>query len=952
MHRLIVASALALAALLSPQLAAAGDAPAAAAAASRPDPNQIRPDPAVRRGVLANGLRYAVMSNPRPTGGLSLRLGMDVGSFDEREDERGAAHFVEHMVFNGSRNFPEGDVDKIFQPLGVAFGQDQNAATGLFATVYGLDLHTTAAQPVDTAFRWLRDVADGALFSPDAVNRERGVILAERESDLTPVEATREALMQFYGKGLRSTDRDPIGTLDTLRKLDAPALRAFYKRWYRPQNATVVVVGDLPVEVLEKKVAEAFSSWTAEGPAPQRAPRGAPKGDRGLEVLTRTEPNAPTLVDACRLRPADPLLPDDVAGLRRRTAGEIWRRALQARLARAAQDPQSGLLSVDVDLTDESREAARTCVSAVAVGDRWRDALATMTAELRRFAAYGPTDRELETVVEQIRSLYRGAVGAAETRDTVGLAQMLVESGLTGAVIPSPREAFRAYDQAVEDLTPADVKAAFARDWSGDGPLVTVVSPSALQPTALAEAWAQDQAAPVLAQYKDPEVVKWAYASFGKPGAVARREVEAVGGFVRYTFGNGVVLNFKHTGLERGEVLVDVRFGRGQADIANRDTFLAQMAASAFKLGGLGKHSVEELYGQFPAGAWDAELSIDHDAFRLRGGTNAVTLDRQIAILAAYMSDPGFRPSIDSRLAASMQATYRSYATSPEMVVSMALNKALDPASGGLPTEAEAARMRAKDFERVLKPIILNSPLEVNVVGDADEAAVVEMVAKTFGALPRRNGEPQGPVRQFIRVPQGSAQVIRATHEGSAEKAVASLVWPLYVATPERRREEMAINLMAEVFNNSLRRRIREDLGKSYAPQAGTVMPDKADQGLLTAVIETYPADVDDVVAETRRLAKSLAAGQITQADLEEARQPMLTRMSGEEGSNQFWLDVISGSSVDPQRAPDIVGLDRLIASIRLDEVQKAAADWLSKDPIVVVATPKSAPAQTAQVAP
>lgn len=255
MVRFFVASCLAVSVALG-----AGAPPALAAVPAetqtlRPDPRALQPDPEVKRGVLPNGVHYEILRNPRPEGGISLRLGMNVGSFEESEAERGAAHFVEHMVFNGSKNFPEGEVDKIFQPLGVQFGQDQNAATGLYSTVYGLDLRTTADMPVATAFRWLRDVADGALFEPQAVNRERGVIMAEREQDLSSIEDTREAMRQFQGKGLRSTDRDPIGTVESLKGLNSDSLKAFYRRWYRPENATVVVVGDLPVEVMEKRIA-------------------------------------------------------------------------------------------------------------------------------------------------------------------------------------------------------------------------------------------------------------------------------------------------------------------------------------------------------------------------------------------------------------------------------------------------------------------------------------------------------------------------------------------------------------------------------------------------------------------------------------------------------------------------------------------------------------------------
>jgi len=706
----------------------------------------------------------------------------------------------------------------------------------------------------------------------------------------------------------------------------------------------VVVIGDLPVDQLEKMVADTFGSWKAEGPMPARAPHGKPRTDRGLDILVRSEPNAPTMVEACKVKPADPHRKLTVDTLRERTVSQLWRRVLESRLTRSTITDKPPFLSASVYSSDDSREAAETCLTLIAADDDWRTALDSGLAELKRLGAQGPTDHEFETAIEEFRSRYRGAVGAAPTRDSVDMAQDLIETGLEGDLPPAPREAMRAFDQAVEDVTPADLKAALARDWSGDGPLISVVSPKAPDKAAVRTAWNQAQSAAVLAAYVEPPMTKWAYPSFGRPGQVAKREVIPVGDFVRVTFKNGVVLNFKHTDFQSEEVVVDVRFANGQHDVPNRDDFMSQMAASSFKAGGLGKESVDEIYAQLGANTWEADLNIDFDAFRLRGRSSVSSLDRQVNILAAYMSDPGFRPAIDARLSAMMKATYRSYSTSPQLVMTSALDKALDPSGGGLPSQEEASRLRVRDFERLLKPIVLNAPMELTIVGDVDEKMAVALVAQSFGALPRREPWKTDPkTHHFINIPDNAPKVIRATHEGSREQAIASVVWPLWVAEPPRRREEMAINMAGEILSQKLRRRIREDLGMSYAPEAATRMPDHADQGVLTAVIEAYPADIDAVVTETKKLAAAMVGGDITQAELDEVRTPLVSGMRASEKTNAYWVDVMSGSYADAARAPDILSEADIISAITLDEVKKAAKVWLSKEPIVVLATPKAA---------
>ena len=169
---------LALAALF----AAAGAAEAQTASASAvATADAVRPDPAVRRGVLPNGLRYAVMRNAQPAQGVSIRMNIKVGSFDESDDEQGIAHFLEHMAFNGTRSIAEDELDRVFAAQGVAFGKDQNASTGHFDTTYYLDLPLADARKLDLGFRWMREIGDGMDLSPEWVNRARGVVLEEQD---------------------------------------------------------------------------------------------------------------------------------------------------------------------------------------------------------------------------------------------------------------------------------------------------------------------------------------------------------------------------------------------------------------------------------------------------------------------------------------------------------------------------------------------------------------------------------------------------------------------------------------------------------------------------------------------------------------------------------------------------------------------------------------------------
>ena len=257
------------------------------------DPAVIRWDPAIRHGALANGLRYAVMRNATPNGGVFIRLGIGVGSLDDPDDALGAAHFLEHMAFGGSHAQLQADVEKVFAAAGVAFGRDRNAHTELLSTTYEIDLPHGDPQALDLGFRWLRQVADGAQLTAETVERERGIILAERETRLSDITQAGEASVAFEAPGSRLARGSAVGSRESISGMSAPTLQALYDAWYRPENAVVVVVGDQPLDVLEARVRDSFATWRGRGAAGERPAPAAIDDRRGLDALALSEPNLP-----------------------------------------------------------------------------------------------------------------------------------------------------------------------------------------------------------------------------------------------------------------------------------------------------------------------------------------------------------------------------------------------------------------------------------------------------------------------------------------------------------------------------------------------------------------------------------------------------------------------------------------------------------------------------------
>lgn len=441
-----------------------------------PNAPPLQTDPLVRYGRLPNGLRYAVQHNATPKGALSLRLGFDVGSYDEADDERGAAHFVQHMAFGSTRSFPNDQLALTFAPLGVTFSRDRNAATGFNRTVYQIDLATPTPREGDLALKWLGDVADGLAFVPSEVERERAVIQTERGTNASAFRQLRDRIEAFEDAGLRSHERLPIGTQQSVAALTAQQLRAFYDRWYRPDRAFLVIVGDLPVDDLEKQVKAAFAGWTPRGAAGVSPPAALPPA-RTSDAQMQSDPRVAAVARICRVAAPEPT-GDELSNLRSLLMRGLWQAALEERLNvyKSRRDtPYS-----EISISDELRpDALKTCVAVTPLKGRELAAIAAVSGEIRRFGQEGPSEGELDIAVEQLRNSIRRGIDAPP-RSSPARADDLVDRALDALPQLSPRAGLKALDSLMDDVGPEAVKATFARDWSGAGPLVTGTTPQVL----------------------------------------------------------------------------------------------------------------------------------------------------------------------------------------------------------------------------------------------------------------------------------------------------------------------------------------------------------------------------------------------------------------------------------------------------------------------------------------
>jgi zinc protease len=425
---------------------------------------------------------------------------------------------------------------------------------------------------------------------------------------------------------------------------------------------------------------------------------------------------------------------------------------------------------------------------------------------------------------------------------------------------------------------------------------------------------------------------------------------EALPEYVRLRFRNGTILNFKQTGFKPGEVEIRIRFGRGERGLPAAERSATEFGAAMLAEGGLGKLDYEQVGAAFASTNWKFKLNVDSTAFFLSSNPMNDQVEGELQLMAAYMTDPAFRPDLDNKLPTALDFFYRYLKTDPMAVATDALDQKLFPGLGTMPPREVALGWRAADFARLLKPTLTRSPAEITIVGDIGESEAIAAVARTFGALPQRPALPAatgpGALRRF---PASLPDAMTALHQGPGDKAAAIVMWPLYVAEPARRKEEHALSLLAGVFRERLFHEARVRLGKVYEANVVNPMPDYGDEGSIAAQIQAAPADLDPLIAVARRIAAELAAGGIRQDEIDRARQLLIAERTPMQKQNAPWAGLLSHEADDPRALDDLLLYPAQMAALTLDDVRAVAAAWLKREPMVVRSLPQPAASASAR---
>ncbi len=883
--------------LLAPLLAFAADFPH--------QTSDLPVDPGVHWGKLDNGLRYALLHNPEPRGRISARLAIRVGSLYENDNERGLAHFLEHMAFNGSRHFPRADVVEFFQRLGMDFGGDTNASTGFDRTIYQLELPDTKPETLRESLTFFADVAGGLLLESKEIDKERGIILSEKRARDSVGLRTFLAELEFLVPDTRFPQRLPIGTEKVISTAGRERFVGFYDAWYRPERMVLVLAGDFDPAAAEPLVREIFGPLEARGPALPEPRLGTVAPSEEVTAHLHTEKEAGNTNVALETVAPYTFETDNAANRLKYLPRTLALQMLNRRLSILAKQEGAPFLSGLVGVTEQFDFFRNASIELNCRPDQWAAALAVAEQELRRALDHGFQPEELAEAVAGMKNNLEQAVRTAATRRSSALADELTGDLLDRSVTTHPSAELALYSPALVAVTPEQCTAALRATWSETAGRKIFVAGNLELPKAAQNITAayNNSRRTIVTPPPRKEQAAFAYTDFGKPGKVDETKVVEDLDATLIEFKNGVRLNLKPTDFEAGRIRVSVRIGGGTLTQPPGQRGLGLLANVAFTTGGLGQHSVDDLQRLLAGKTVGLAFGAQTDAFTFGGATNRDDLLLQLQLICAYLTDPGYRPESLRQVHKMADQTYLRLAHVPEGPIQLEVAPLLasgDPRFGLPPKEVLLARS-LDELKAWLTPQFAKGAIEVAIVGDFDPEATLTAVAQTFGALPKRQKKPAYEAER--KVAKLAEPVAREyTIESEIPKALVRLYWPASDARDVKFSRRM--RLLTDVFADRLRVKIREELGGTYSPNAGGDLSETyPGYGYIVAEATVAPDDTRRIADAIKAVAAGLQANGVTEEELVRAKQPVLTALRESSRTNPYWLNTVLASAQEiPQR--------------------------------------------------
>jgi zinc protease len=917
-------------------------APGVASAQAQPVQKTVPPvsldkplpaDPDVELGTLDNGVRYLIHVHPWPEKRAQLRLVIDAGSILEDEDQLGLAHFVEHMAFNGTKNFAKQEIVSFMESIGMRFGPSLNAFTSFDETVYMLTIPTDRPGVMEKAFLILEDWADNISFDPEEIDKERGVIVEEWRLGRGANARMQDAQLPVLLKDSRYATRLPIGSMKVIESFEHETLRRFYADWYRPDLMSVIAVGDFDKDVVEGLIRKHFGSLPVpSSPRPRQAYDIPAHAETLYAIATDIEATMTSVAVVNKLPSRER---GTHGAFRHQLVRQLYTGMLNHRFLEITQKPDPPFLTAAAALPTLVRSKEMSMLSTVVQEGTVERGLKAMLAESERVARFGFQRSELDRQKRELMRGYERGFAERDKRPSAALADGYIQHFTSGAAIPGIAYQYELCKLFLPEIDLAEVNA-LAKKWSGSENRVVMLSAPRKEATPVPDekrlAAAIDSIAGTkLDAYVDTVAAESLLEELPEGGSIVDTVEKEAFGITEWKLSNGVTVVLKPTEYKNDEILLTAT-SPGGTSLASDDDFVAAATAMVvIPAGGVGRFSSIELMKMLAGKTAMVRPVIGATEEMLTGNASPKDLETLLQLIYLTFTEPRADRTIFGILTSQMKAMVANQMASPEWAFSEAMQRILTqghhrarPMTPALIEEMDLEKSLAFYKDRFADA----GDFTFVFVGNIDLAVTRPLVEKYLGALPS-TGRKETWNDVGIRPPQGIVEeVVRKGIEPKSRTAVV-FTGP-FEYLPEKR---VTIRALGLVLETRLRESLREELGGTYgvgvSPSSSKIPTESYSLGINFG---SDPARAAELLKSVFDEIESLKTKGPSEQQVNDVKETLLREFETSMKQNGYLLSQIASRYQLGEDLKHLYALPDYYGKLTPESIQAAARAWLDTE--------------------
>ena len=859
--------------------------------------NQLVLDSAVKQGKLDNGMSYFIRENGEPKNRIQLRLVVKAGSCMEDEDQKGIAHFVEHMCFNGTENFEKSAIVDYFESIGMSFGPEVNAETSFEHTVYMLELPADNPEILKTSLLVLHDWACAVTFDPVEFEKERGVIIEEWRQRTQGVNwrvAMKEVGLVL--KDSRYEKRLPIGDINVIKNIKLDRVVDFYKKWYRPENMAVVAVGDIKADVLEKAIKEVMGTIPASEKETKVPSFKVPlQTEKSITILRDKELSVTEICIFQQLEESKPVT--TIEQIREGFISNIVMSIFNQRCHEKTSLPDAEWLTASSGMIDFTRKNYNLMLDMVPKAGRFKEALKAFIDEYERFLKYGVTETELERVK---KSMLQGLQQSYENKDkhsSINYVNSLVNYYTLGNIFTTEEDSLKISTKIINEITAEEILELTKKILADRGTMMLIIAPeSADIPSEkeIVDIWKNYESE--AEAYKDDVVSETFMKKPSNKGKIIEKKALKELGGTQYTFENGVKIITKKTDFKKDSIAIYGGSKGGIYQLKEEEIPSAQISIDYSNLSGRGGIT----YSQYQKISTTKNLAVSIGMNNTREFFNATAnknnLEESLQLINLMFTKPQFGEDAWKTIYTQYSEIADSYGAKPMQVFSDKINElVMGKNIYSAPFNKDyVKKMDPKIAEKVYRERFANpADFTFIFVGDFNEKELVDLCAYYFGSL-KTNDKFDETKYVYFPFPKESKSIV--VNKGIDDKGHIYMAFgdslPVCDDLDVKFRENEIIHQLASLLNIRLREVIREDKSGSYGVSTNGYIDGWPERYYRVSIeFGCEPARQDELYETVIDTIKEIQKGDISDDLIEKLKETYIRTIETNMRNNYWWLN-------------------------------------------------------------